>query len=64
VNPSDENDRKQTTSADVRKARLAARLRANLQQRKMQARSRRDGEADSRPEGLLEGEGKRQGGGD
>ena len=35
-----------------RKARLAEELRANLQRRKAQARSRRTGEADERPEGL------------
>ena len=35
-----------------RKARLAEQLRANLQRRKAQARSRRDGEADQRPEGI------------
>lgn len=35
-----------------RKARLSERLRANLQRRKAQARSRRAGEADDRPEGL------------
>jgi hypothetical protein len=35
-----------------RKARLAEELRANLQRRKAQARSRRTGEADQRPEGL------------
>jgi hypothetical protein len=35
-----------------RKARLAEELRANLQRRKAQARSRRAGEADRRPEGL------------
>jgi hypothetical protein len=35
-----------------RKARLAAELRANLQRRKAQARSRRAGEADRRPEGI------------
>ena len=35
-----------------RKARLAAELRANLQRRKAQARSRRAGEADPRPEGI------------
>src|SRR5690606_5520011 len=38
--------------ADRRKARLAEQLRANLQRRKAQARSRRSGEADRRPEGL------------
>jgi hypothetical protein len=37
---------------DDRKARLAQALRANLQRRKSQARSRRTGEADKRPEGL------------
>ena len=35
-----------------REARLAAELRANLQRRKQQARSRREGEADERPDGL------------
>ncbi|MHA6641085.1 hypothetical protein [Mesorhizobium sp. A623] len=35
-----------------RKARLAEALRANLQKRKAQSRSRRTGQADSRPEGL------------
>jgi hypothetical protein len=38
--------------ADRRKARLAEELRANLQRRKAQTRSRRTGEADERPEGL------------
>ena len=41
-----------SSEADLRKARLAAELRANLMKRKAQARSRRTGEADSRPEGL------------
>jgi hypothetical protein len=36
---------------DRRKARLAEALRANLQKRKAQARSRRAGEADARPDG-------------
>ena len=36
----------------ARKARLAEQLRANLQRRKAQARSRRAGAADERPEGL------------
>lgn len=40
-----------------RKARLAEELRANLQRRKAQTRSRRVGEADSRPEGLRTGRG-------
>ena len=35
-----------------RKARLADELRANLQRRKAQARSRRTGGADERPDGL------------
>ncbi|SFQ04211.1 hypothetical protein SAMN03159463_05457 [Mesorhizobium sp. NFR06] len=35
-----------------RKDRLAEALRANLQKRKAQARSRRTGRADERPEGL------------
>ncbi|WP_189341867.1 MULTISPECIES: hypothetical protein [unclassified Mesorhizobium] len=36
----------------VHKERLAEALRANLQKRKAQARSRRTGSADQRPEGL------------
>jgi hypothetical protein len=40
------------TEADIRKARLAEALRANLQKRKAQTRSRRAGEPDARPEGL------------
>ena len=35
-----------------RKTRLAEELRANLQKRKAQSRSRRIGHADSRPEGI------------
>ena len=35
-----------------RKARLAAELRANLAKRKAQARSRRGGDGDTRPEGI------------
>ncbi|MEP6567670.1 MAG: hypothetical protein ABJB10_21245 [Mesorhizobium sp.] len=35
-----------------RKDRLAEQLRANLQKRKAQSRSRRTGEADGRPDGL------------
>ena len=35
-----------------RKDRLAEELRANLQKRKAQSRSRRTGEADQRPDGL------------
>jgi len=41
-----------STEADIRKARLVEALRANLQKRKAQTRSRRAGEADARPEGL------------
>jgi hypothetical protein len=41
------------TAANLdRKKRLADELRANLQKRKAQARSRRTGEADSRQEGI------------
>ncbi len=36
---------------ELRKARLAEQLRANLQRRKRQARSRREGEQDQREEG-------------
>ncbi|MER9654570.1 hypothetical protein NKJ26_13780 [Mesorhizobium sp. M0152] len=35
-----------------RKGRLAEQLRANLQKRKAQSRSRRTGDADQRPDGL------------
>jgi len=37
---------------DARKERLARQLRANLARRKAQARAKRAGEADQRPEGL------------
>lgn len=57
MNPPDERNRKQDGPQDGKKARLAEKLRANLQRRKAQARSRREGAADSRPEGLLKGEG-------
>lgn len=43
---------KQDDRERARKARLAAQLRANLQRRKAQIRSRREGEADQRPEGI------------
>ncbi|MFE0017514.1 hypothetical protein ACFWXH_21910 [Mesorhizobium sp. NPDC059054] len=47
------NDKtKPESQGDRRKARLADALRANLQKRKAQLRSRRTGEADTRPEGL------------
>ncbi|MBA3449044.1 MAG: hypothetical protein H0T56_15840 [Pseudaminobacter sp.] len=47
----------QAGNAD-RKARLAEELRANLQKRKAQSRSRRTGEADSRPDGIGAADGK------
>jgi hypothetical protein len=46
---------RQTDSSAERKKRLAEELRANLQKRKAQARSRRTGEADNRPEGIAIG---------
>ena len=49
---SDESPTAPDLRRDDRKARLAEQLRANLQRRKAQARSRRAGEADPRPEGL------------
>ena len=39
-------------TSTTRKDRLAEQLRANLQKRKAQSRSRRTGEADQRPDGL------------
>ena len=38
----------------ARNKRLAERLRVNLQKRKAQSRARRAGEADERPDGLLQ----------
>jgi hypothetical protein len=46
------DDKTGSPPKDERKARLAEQLRANLQKRKAQARARRSGEADSRPDGL------------
>jgi hypothetical protein len=46
------DDKSGASPKDDRKARLAEQLRANLQKRKVQARARRSGEADSRPEGI------------
>ena len=43
-------------SGTDRKDRLAEQLRANLMKRKAQARSRRAGDADQRPEGLAAAE--------
>ena len=40
------------SEGDRRRQRLAEALRKNLQKRKTQARSRRTGQADARPEGL------------
>ncbi|AZO56441.1 MULTISPECIES: hypothetical protein [unclassified Mesorhizobium] len=40
------------SSGTTRKDRLAEQLRANLQKRKAQSRSRRTGGADQRPDGL------------
>ena len=45
---------------DRRKARLAEALRANLLKRKTQARSRRSGKPDARPEGLTASTDKRE----
>jgi hypothetical protein len=42
----------ETVASLARKKRLAEELRTNLQKRKAQARSRRTGEADGRPEGI------------
>ncbi len=47
-----ENETRQPDKDAGRKARLAEQLRANLQRRKAQARARRSGDADQRPEGL------------
>jgi hypothetical protein len=47
-----QKDSEANDAATRRKARLAEALRANLQKRKAQARSRRAGQADTRPEGL------------
>ena len=53
--------------SDDRRKRLAEQLRANLQRRKTQARSRRDGAQDARPEGIAAADeceaGKDRGGG-
>jgi hypothetical protein len=51
MNAKDSTSSQAGSGAD-RKKRLAEELRANLQKRKAQARSRRIGEADSRPEGI------------
>ena len=53
MNPPENHKPPKGDPNDRKKARLAEKLRANLQRRKVQARSRRDGAADSRPEGLL-----------
>ena len=51
-------DSKSGRKADPRKERLAAELRANLQKRKAQSRSRRTGAPDARPDGLQAAETK------
>lgn len=49
----DDSDRTSAAPAKAgRRERLAEQLRANLQRRKAQARARRGGEADRRPDGL------------
>jgi len=53
-------DSEANDAAAQRKARLAEALRANLQKRKAQARSRRAGQADTRPEGLGAGRGEKE----
>lgn len=58
------SDSSDDPKADPRKERLAAQLRANLQKRKTQARSRRSGEPDSRRDGLPGDAGKPSDGGD
>lgn len=47
------NGKKPPTAAEIRKAKLAKELRANLMKRKEQARARRSGDGDERAEGLL-----------
>jgi hypothetical protein len=47
--------------SDDRRKRLAEQLRTNLQRRKTQARSRRDGSEDRRPEGIAAAEGRETG---
>lgn len=49
---SKENESTGKDGKKAREARLAEQLRANLQRRKQQARSRRTGAADERPEGI------------
>lgn len=53
MNPPNDTKPPKGDPNDRKKARLAEKLRANLQRRKVQARSRREGAADSRPDGLL-----------
>ncbi|MBD0413110.1 hypothetical protein [Oryzicola mucosus] len=44
--------KQRSNEQERRQARLAEQLRANLQRRKAQARSRRSGDPDQRPDGL------------
>ena len=46
------DDKQGAAAKGDRKQRLAAELRANLQKRKAQAKARRAGEADGRPDGI------------
>ena len=64
MNPPDDSERSKSSQQDGKKARLAEKLRANLQRRKAQARSRREGAADQRPEGLMRGQGDDEAGDD
>lgn len=51
----DKDDKTASPKSDDRANRLAAELRANLARRKAQARSRRSGKVDERPDGLQPG---------
>jgi len=53
MNETRKQQQKPTSAADIRKAKLAAELRTNLQKRKAQTRARRAGEPDKR-EGIDE----------
>ncbi|EKF20610.1 hypothetical protein [Nitratireductor pacificus] len=53
--PKQENRKPDAEKSGGRNDRLAAALRANLARRKEQARSRRKGKADERPDGLQPG---------
>ena len=57
----DEHARNIADQQARKQARLAEKLRANLQRRKAQARSRRAGEEDARPDGLANAGAERAG---